>query len=79
MEEEKEKSSHLCFPKPDLEHKQSIRKESLRKVEAPLKKKKNFLQVWGEKKGPGSHTGMRKIIARVTEMDIVWRSNNYRS
>lgn len=34
--------------------------------------KKDFFQVWGENKGPASHTGMRKIIAQAIERDIVW-------
>lgn len=43
----------------------------MRKVKCPLKVKKDFFQVWGENKGPASHTGMRKIIAQAIERGIV--------
>lgn len=43
----------------------------MRKVKCPLKMKKDFFQVWGENKGPASHTGMRKIIAQAIERGIV--------
>ena len=43
----------------------------MRKIKFPLKMKKDFLQVWGENKGPASHTGTRKIIATVIERDVV--------
>ena len=59
--------SHLCFPKPEP----CKRRKSVRKMKFPLKMKKDFLQVWGESKGPVSHTGTRKIIATAVERDVV--------